>query len=320
MRGDQQPGVPEGLSIHSAPLVPMLRLTGESDLATDALFVKNRQIADSRPMNARLENFRLRGSGNLACEIDMEVTTVRARFTDLGDLGEQTPAEWETLVPLHAVCMGLWQEWESATVQTDHALTRREIAAAYTRNTRLSHHQQSFDEVYGAALAYGWQIGEITWRYASATAVLGVSVLERLVSGRPPLNDAHVQQLATREPSITQLLYAFSIPANRLFTARGKLHIEHAEESRQELRQRLEAASDLLTCEYISSKSPVKTPIADRQLTSLSKPGESPYWLDFLEPMLNFSELLPHEIAHYLNSGFPGVLNPKADPTIMGEM
>ncbi|MGW7617495.1 hypothetical protein ACWGLG_16840 [Streptomyces antimycoticus] len=119
------------------------------------------------------------------------------RFPDLRDLGSLSGVEWETLRSLNRACVDLQQEWEAARVQTGRAMARMEVTEGYTEHSRFRYHAAAMDAAYDPAAQYERRISEITWRYASASMLLGITVLDRLVSGRPPLNPSVVKQLAS---------------------------------------------------------------------------------------------------------------------------
>ena len=106
------------------------------------------------------------------------------RFPDLRDLGPLSGVEWETLRSLNRACVDLEQEWEAARAQAGRAITRSEVAEGYTEDSEFRYHVAAVDEACEPAAQYERRISEITWRYASASALLGITVLDR--SSHPP--------------------------------------------------------------------------------------------------------------------------------------
>ncbi|MCO8308845.1 hypothetical protein [Streptomyces sp. RKCA744] len=90
--------------------------------------------------------------------------------------------EWETLRSLNRACVDLQQEWEAARAQTGRAMTRLEVAEGYTENREFRYHVAAVDAACEPAAQYERRISEITWRYASASVLLGITVLDRLVA------------------------------------------------------------------------------------------------------------------------------------------
>ncbi|WP_438453291.1 hypothetical protein [Streptomyces asiaticus] len=219
------------------------------------------------------------------------------RFPDLQDLGPLSEVEWETLRSLNRACVDLEQEWEAARVQASRAMTRLEVAEGYTEDGGFRYHVAAVDEVSEPAAQYERQISEITWRYASASALLGITVLDRLVSGRPPLNRSVVKQLASTEPTLGQLQEAFSIPSSRLRAARGAKEQQFGEEQRELLLAGLKGAYYNVTHQEVDGRRRSREEADGCRLTVASEEGMDPFWDHLLEPVLHLAESLPYEIS-----------------------
>ncbi|WP_223864702.1 hypothetical protein [Streptomyces sp. 5-10] len=187
--------------------------------------------------------------------------------------------EWQTLRSLNRACGDLQQEWAAVRVQYGRAMTRVEVAEGYTEDSEFRYHAEAMDAVCEPAAHYERRISEITWRYASASVVLGITVLDRLVSGRPPLNPSVVKRLASIEPTLGQMQEAFSIPSSWLRAARDTKEQQYAEEQRELLLATLKGAHYNVT------------------LTVVSEEDMDPLWESLLEPVLRLAESLPYDIS-----------------------
>lgn len=103
------------------------------------------------------------------------------RFPDLQDLGPLSGVEWETLRSLNRACVDLEQEWEAARVQAGRAAARSEVAEGYTEDSEFRYHVAAVDEACEPAAQYERRISEITWRYASASVLLGIQQYDQIV-------------------------------------------------------------------------------------------------------------------------------------------
>lgn len=142
----------------------------------------------------------------------MQFPLTRLAGPELAPLSE---AEAEALRSLHNACTHLERERGDAL---SHALHLRESAAIvgdYLSGTGFPQHPRALEELSEAALAYERQAEAIVWCYASAYAVLAITVLDRLVSEGPPLDADAVEELC-QEPTIGRLRAALSIPSSRL--------------------------------------------------------------------------------------------------------
>ncbi|MGW7688379.1 Tn3 family transposase [Streptomyces asiaticus] len=89
--------------------------------------------------------------------------------------------EWETLRSLNRACVDLEQEWEAARVQAGRAAARSEVAEGYTEDSEFRYHVAAVDEACEPAAQYERRISEITWRYASASVLLGIQQYDQIV-------------------------------------------------------------------------------------------------------------------------------------------
>nr|WP_161558440.1 hypothetical protein [Streptomyces antimycoticus] len=219
------------------------------------------------------------------------------RFPDLRDLGSLSGVEWETLRSLNRACVDLQQEWEAARVQTGRAMARMEVTEGYTEHSRFRYHAAAMDAAYDPAAQYERRISEITWRYASASMLLGITVLDRLVSGRPPLNPSVVKQLASTEPTLGQMREAFSIPSSRLRAARDTKEQQYGEEQRELLLATLKGAYYNVTHQEVDGRRRSNEEADGCRLTVVSEEGMDPFWESLLEPVLHLAESLPYDIS-----------------------
>ncbi|MCZ4102938.1 hypothetical protein [Streptomyces sp. H39-C1] len=225
------------------------------------------------------------------------------RFPDLKDLGLLSSEESGALRCLNRAHVELRGEWECA-----HALTRRLLAKAdleegYTGQGPTPHHQLAARAASSAAVAYERTIGEITWRYASAATVLGITIWDRLTCGRPPLSTQTLEVLAAEEPTLGQLRGIFSGPYARLLAFRADEPWRSAGMEQVDLLGLLESASFNVTHTKTNGRYPEESEAADCRLTTASPPDVDAFWEDLLPPALHLAEAVPFAIAQRLTSG-----------------
>ncbi|MGP3945177.1 hypothetical protein [Streptomyces sp. 6N106] len=127
--------------------------------------------------------------------------------------------------------------------------------------------------------------------------LLGITVLDRLVSGRPPLIRSVVKQLASTEPTLGQLQEAFSIPSSRLRAARDVKEQQYGEEQRELLLAGLEGAYYNVMHQEVDGRRRGREEADGCWLTVVSEEGMDPFWDDLLKPVLHLAESLPYEIS-----------------------
>ncbi|TVL87523.1 hypothetical protein CD790_33115 [Streptomyces sp. SAJ15] len=137
-------------------------------------------------------------------------------------------------------------------------------------------------------------------------AVLGTSILDRVVGGRPALSAAAVTALC-EEPTLGQLRDALSIPcADLLIACEPELRDRH-EEERLEL---LRAVEGVIECAAeLGDDVPTEAAaLWAGRLTDFDRPRTDPLYEGTLQRLLRYADQLPNEISWYLKQSQAGAL------------
>ncbi|MFF3733294.1 hypothetical protein ACFYXM_23990 [Streptomyces sp. NPDC002476] len=228
------------------------------------------------------------------------------RFPDLSDSAPLTTTEVQALRSLYRACNASQAEWRSAIVLADRLSAQMETAEEYDQGQSFQHHVEAINDAHSGAYRYERQLGLTAWRYASAHTVLGIMVLDRVVTGAPALSASRVDKLC-EEPTLEELRRALSIPTELLLSARKHPSFwKRAAEERQELLTRLH-----YTHRDIRAADPAR-PMTEQEawscrLTDHSPPNMDPMYDGMLEPLIEICEQTPLEINWYLKNSEAGV-------------
>ncbi|MCQ8836462.1 hypothetical protein [Streptomyces malaysiensis] len=214
--------------------------------------------------------------------------------------------EIEALRALHVTLQDLRHEYNSALAVTHRSYRLEENAEVYTQGGALAHHPDALHELSRLADHYERGVGLLTWRHASAAAVLGTSILDRVVSGRPTFTAAAVTALC-EEPTLGQLRDALSIPCTDLLVAREPAFRDRHEEERHLL---LRAVEGIIECAAELGEGVPEDAAAlwAGRLTEFDRLGTDPLYEGVLGRLLPFAEQLPYEISWYLKQARAGAL------------
>ncbi|MFF1733747.1 helix-turn-helix domain-containing protein [Streptomyces sp. NPDC058247] len=216
--------------------------------------------------------------------------------------------EAEALRTLYVTCQGLQHEYESALAVSGRASRVQDTVDVYGRGQALPHHSDALNEMHRLAERYERGLGLLAWRYASAAAVLGVRILERVAQGRPALSASEVAALC-EEPTLNELRQALSLPGAALLPARDAAYQEWHDRSREELLQSVAATIGYAT--EIGPGVPTEPDeAAAGRLTDYEgsrhhgqvrgrpddRPGHQPLYEGVLERLLARTALYPDEI------------------------
>lgn len=224
-------------------------------------------------------------------------------FTDAAPL---TALEVEALRSLHVTLQDLRHEYESALALTHRSYRLEENAAVYTQGRALTHHPDALHRLGRLADRYERGVGLLSWRYASAAAVLGISILDRVVGGRPALTAAAVTELC-EEPALGQLRDALSIPCSDLLIARESAFRDRHEEDRRELLRAVEGVIEY-AAELGDGVPTDAAALWAGRLTDFDRLGTDPLYEGVLGRLLPFADQFPNEISWYLRQSRAGAL------------
>ncbi|MEU7260603.1 hypothetical protein AB0B21_33055 [Streptomyces rimosus] len=224
-------------------------------------------------------------------------------FTEAAPL---TAFEIEALRSLYLTLQDLRHEYESARLLHDRGYRLEEIAQVYTQGRALPHHPDALHQLGRLADRYERGVGLLAWRYASAATVLGASVLDCLVGGRPPLTATAATELC-KEPTLGQLRNALSLPCSDLLVAREPAYRDRHENERHAL---LRAVEGVIECaaEFGGGVPKEAVSLWAGRLTDFDRPRTDPLYENGLERLLQYAEQFPHETSWYLKQSRAGAL------------
>ncbi|MEV5273427.1 hypothetical protein [Streptomyces werraensis] len=154
------------------------------------------------------------------------------RFPPFDDRGTLTTIELEALRSMHGAFLTARYEWHSAVALWDRLDVARDLAdLRTTERPPFRYYGEAVHEIASSASDYERHTALIAWRYAASTAVLGITVLERVAHAKPPLAAAAVEGLC-QEPTLGQLREALSVPAADFLPARERRFGDDREEWR----------------------------------------------------------------------------------------
>ncbi|MFF2120219.1 hypothetical protein ACFVXH_23085 [Kitasatospora sp. NPDC058184] len=213
-----------------------------------------------------------------------------------------TEAEHGALAAMHGTVSGLHAEWRSA-LAVEMRLRYAADAAEGRRDDgddgvapRLDY--EVARELNGAAFEFSQAVEVLLWRTASAYAVLGITMLDRLVAGNPPLSEGVVGQLC-EEPLLGAFEAAVTIPVEQLLVARDGAEQAHARKGRRRMAALVEQAYGCLEDEALPAAAG-RVAAARSRLSVAAPEGFDAPWLGYLEPLVGLARQGPYEISAFL--------------------
>ncbi|MEY9940505.1 hypothetical protein [Streptacidiphilus sp. MAP5-3] len=151
-------------------------------------------------------------------------------------------------------------------------------------------------ELAGQAWDWDTAVEQITCWYVTAYTVLGITVLDRIVHGKPPLTAEQLHRL-TREPSLGELRAALLIPVRDLLVRRSEVEITRQEHRRAELVDRLGSVKAAIQTWLEDTPDHV----VDQARISVSGAKDTDeVWTGLLDPLIAVAEQTPYEISNHL--------------------
>ena len=221
-----------------------------------------------------------------------------ARFPRREELGALSDVEYEALGSLHLAVNDLHHEWVASGAVVERMIAMTDHAEHADGDSRFSHRSQALSEVVRAAYRYNRAVETAMWPCVSAYAVLGITLLDRVVNGRGPLDHFTVRALSA-EPTLAALQAALSVPVASLRRARSGEFLASGQQDQKGL---------IITAEgvYISLADPARGMPLDRvqgaacRLTEADDPGIDSLWDNLMEPVTALAEQNTLEISYYL--------------------
>ncbi|MFZ3562784.1 hypothetical protein [Streptomyces sp. BH055] len=210
------------------------------------------------------------------------------QFPDgITDLGPVEPLEWETLQTLSLTCTLSQAQWRAAQAATHVTDVQIELLASPAGEAVPPLYAHTVKELATLASRHDDQVSAVAWRHASARLVLGISLLDRLLRGAPPLTVETIGDLAAGDPTLGLLQDLLGEPLERCSAIRTDLP---PYEERAELRDRLAAIFTFATEDHDKAR--------ERRL------GDRPQdtaWDGLLESAFSVGEQLPYDISYWLD-------------------
>ncbi|OIK08233.1 hypothetical protein [Streptomyces monashensis] len=224
-------------------------------------------------------------------------------FTEAAPL---TALEIEALRSLYTTLQDLRHEYESARALSHRFYRLEETAQVYTHGRALTHHPDALHRLGILSDRYERGVGMLAWRHASAATVLGISILDRLVGGRPAMTAAAITALC-EEPTLGRLREALSIPCTDLLVAREPDFRDRYEDARRGLLRSVEGVVE--NAAQIGDGVPEDAAeLWAGRLSQFDRLDTDPLYDGILGPLLPFADHFPNEVDWYLRQSRKGAL------------
>ncbi|MEU6973811.1 hypothetical protein AB0A71_40015 [Kitasatospora aureofaciens] len=221
-----------------------------------------------------------------------------ARFLSRERLAALSDADYDALGSLHFAVNDLRHEWVASCAVLERMIALTDHADHADGTSRFSHRSEALSEVARAASRYSRAVEMAMWPCVSAYTVLGITILDRVVSGRAPLPSATVRALSA-EPTLAELQSAVSIPVASLRCARSAELQASEQQEQKELLTTVEGVYFNLA--HDARDKPLnREQAAACRLTEADDPGIDPLWDNLMDPLISLAEQNILEIGFYL--------------------
>jgi hypothetical protein len=223
------------------------------------------------------------------------------RFPPFDDRGTLTTIELEALRSLHGAWLTARYEWQSASLVTDRLHAARDVTELRDRTEQVPFRYQddAVGEIVHGAYAYERHTALTAWRYAAAATVLGITVLERHATGKPPLTASAVKELC-QEPNLGRLRDALSVPTAQFLPDNDPFDRRDMTERWAKLRESVDNAIEIvaeIAVDQGSAYPRTKEEAAGCLMTEHSPPTTDPVYEGILEPLFSVAEEAPYAIS-----------------------
>jgi hypothetical protein len=218
------------------------------------------------------------------------------QFPKLPVGGPLSEVETVALRSMSQACGDLRHELQSARALMGRLHSLVDTAETYAGDgERFRFHEEAVRGASGAASRYEHDLAVTCWRWASASTVLGMTVLERVVSGAPPLAPEAVELLSA-EPTLDELQRVIELPVERLLAARDADSRATAKNQQERLVRQMEVVrSDVADRQQITPEQ-----AGDLKLSPLERQGEDLLNEPLLDPLFSQAEQAPFQIAWHI--------------------
>ncbi|MFJ2191613.1 hypothetical protein ACIOJE_27390 [Kitasatospora sp. NPDC087861] len=218
-----------------------------------------------------------------------------SEFPSKDQLSVLSKLELEALATINEAVGDLAHEWHSAIAVERRARSLGDSAERRLDGASFNSHAQALSGLYHHAFVYGRGVEALLWRYASAGAALGITMLDRVATGKPPLDQESLKRLC-EEPTLAELEALLRVPVDQLLGARDADALARANERRQRLLDGVEVAYGILTDDMIEERLDRST-AAGSQLSVAAIEGCDAPWIALLDGVLAMATQMPYEIA-----------------------
>ncbi|MFE3109741.1 hypothetical protein ACFXKJ_27090 [Kitasatospora indigofera] len=214
-------------------------------------------------------------------------------------------AEYEALAAFDDAVGDLTHEWESAKATSGRLMRMLDAAERRIDNgtTPLPLHFEAVDEALTSAVAFATDLERVLWRYTAAYTATGLSILDRLTDGRPPLSEPELE-LLRGEPSVGRLQELLEVPLEHRYAARmssgGPSELKQYREERTLLLQSVEAVYVNLTARE-GERRWTRQAVAVERLSKMDDGEHDEPWSNLIVPLLHLAMQTPYEISTHLN-------------------
>nr|WTB34825.1 hypothetical protein OG781_39875 [Streptomyces sp. NBC_00830] len=167
-----------------------------------------------------------------------------------------------------------------------------------TEQAPFRYQDDAVGEIVHGAYDYERHTALTAWRYAAAAAV-GITVLERQATGKPPLTASAVRELC-HEPTLGRLRDALSVPTAQFLPDNDPFDRRDVTERWAKLREDVDDAIEIvaeIAVDQGSAYPRTKEEAAGCLMTEHSPPAADPVYEPILEPLFSVAEEAPYVIS-----------------------
>ncbi|MFD4661399.1 hypothetical protein ACFWP2_37965 [Kitasatospora sp. NPDC058444] len=209
--------------------------------------------------------------------------------------------EYEAIAVFDDTVGSLVHELASAEATGERLTTTTEAAERRldAADGGLPLHFKVLSEVAAEAFAFTSHLERMLWQQAAAYAVVGMTVLDRVVAGQSPLSLARLKPLFA-EPTLGGLIDLLKVDAEQRYAARNVTVRALNQEEHTQLVRRLNSVRAGAGHRGVEPDRALGVP-----LSALDDDKHDPPWTDILKPIVRLAQQLPYEISAALQERHP---------------
>ncbi|MFH8383512.1 hypothetical protein ACH4E7_21615 [Kitasatospora sp. NPDC018058] len=209
--------------------------------------------------------------------------------------------EYEVIAVFDETVGSLVHELASAEATGERLITTTDAAERRLDATGggLPLHFEVLSEATAEAFTFTSRLARMLWQQAAAYAVVGMTVLDRVVAGQPPLSLAELKPLFT-EPTLGGLIDLLQVDVEQRYAARNATVRALNQEEHTQLVRGLTSVRAGAGSRGVAPDRALGVPLSD-----LDDDKHDPPWSDILKPIVRFAHQLPYEIGAALQERRP---------------